>query len=359
MISEIGVSVSSPAESRQFVEKTIQSLQSLSNYKGLGVFWWEPQAYDWKGYDKVAWNYNTASKPYQATDAMKGFKYGCNGTAQPLTIAISSPVNAAVFTAPSTVTLGVNTSASVSKVEFYNGTSKIGEDLSSPFSFAWANLGVGTYNITAKASAANGSSVISAPVTFTVSDTKVDSLAVTFKVNVAGVNTANGIYITGAFTGSNWSIVPMTSLGNNIYSYTKKMIKNDSGAYYYLNANTWTARETVPVACVKWYGIDRGYKITTNNQIINDVWASCNVVTADYDNETNETVVVQPNHSSSDFQMVANSLVNVEVFTLDGSKVDSFVNSKNFSFGGNYKPGIYFVRVNMQNEIKTFKIIKQ
>jgi arabinogalactan endo-1,4-beta-galactosidase len=77
MVSEVGISVSAPQEARRFVEQIIQNLESISNQQGLGVFWWEPQAYNWRGYDKVAWNGNTANRAYQATDAMKGFQSAC------------------------------------------------------------------------------------------------------------------------------------------------------------------------------------------------------------------------------------------------------------------------------------------
>src|SRR5690606_23257675 len=49
-------------------------------------------------------------------------------------------------------------SGTVTKVEFYNGTSKLGEDSSSPYTFAWYNVGAGNYTLTAKAIGSNGSS---------------------------------------------------------------------------------------------------------------------------------------------------------------------------------------------------------
>ena len=78
MVSEIGLATNSATEGREFVEKVIQNLQSMPNNRGLGVFWWEPQAYNWRGYGKVAWNGNTGQTPYEATEAMNGFKYNCS-----------------------------------------------------------------------------------------------------------------------------------------------------------------------------------------------------------------------------------------------------------------------------------------
>ena len=164
-----------------FTEKTIQNLQSLANGKGLGVLWWEPQAYNWKGYGKVAWNSNSGTNAYRATDAMKGFQYGCKNTPQ-----IPAKVN------------------------------------------------------------------------------------VTFRVNMTGQNTANGVYITGSMTtvNANWQIVPMVNEGNGIYSKTFEMSPQDTGAFYFLNANNWTNREVVPSTCAKSYGKDRSYLVGSKNQEI-------------------------------------------------------------------------------------------
>src|SRR5690606_25035404 len=40
---------------------------------------------------------------------------------------------------------------SIQKVEFYNGSAKLGEDSSSPYTYTWTNVSAGNYTITAKA----------------------------------------------------------------------------------------------------------------------------------------------------------------------------------------------------------------
>jgi hypothetical protein len=82
----------------------------------------------------------------------------CTTTPPPVnqspTVSITSPANNASFAAPASITINANAADSdgtVSKVEFFQGTTKLGEDLSSPYSFAWTNIAAGTYAITAKA----------------------------------------------------------------------------------------------------------------------------------------------------------------------------------------------------------------
>jgi endoglucanase len=70
------------------------------------------------------------------------------------TVSITAPANGAVFTAPVTVTINANAADSdgtITKVEFFQGTTKLGEDLNSPYSFTWSNVAAGTYALTAKA----------------------------------------------------------------------------------------------------------------------------------------------------------------------------------------------------------------
>lgn len=86
-------------------------------------------------------------------------------------VTIVSPTSGNVFTAPATIAINANASdsdGSIYKVEFYNGTTKIGEDLTSPYSFNWGNVGAGTYSITARATDDSGAQTTSTLVTVQV-----------------------------------------------------------------------------------------------------------------------------------------------------------------------------------------------
>jgi len=70
-------------------------------------------------------------------------------------ISITSPLNNSVILSNSSITLSANASDNegyIKKVEFYNGTKKMGEVTSAPFSHTWSmGLPVGDYNFIAKA----------------------------------------------------------------------------------------------------------------------------------------------------------------------------------------------------------------
>lgn len=92
-------------------------------------------------------------------------------------VEITSPANNATV-APGTVTVTANASApggTVKIVEFFAGTTKIGEDSSSPYSISWRNAVVGSYNLTAKVTDNQGKSVTSALVAVNVVDAAIPS----------------------------------------------------------------------------------------------------------------------------------------------------------------------------------------
>ena len=93
------------------------------------------------------------------------------GNSRP-TVTLTEPSNGATFTAPAAVNLAAtasDTDGTVTKVEFFNGTAKLGEDTTAPYSFAWSGVGIGTYSLTARATDDLGGVTTSLASTITVS----------------------------------------------------------------------------------------------------------------------------------------------------------------------------------------------
>jgi hypothetical protein len=90
----------------------------------------------------------------------------------PPAVVLTQPANGATFTFPATVNLTATASdadGAVAKVEFFDGSAKIGEDTSAPYGFTWGGVTAGTYTLTARATDDLGASTTSAPSTITVS----------------------------------------------------------------------------------------------------------------------------------------------------------------------------------------------
>ena len=88
----------------------------------------------------------------------------------PPTVSITSPLNGNIFTQGSNITINANASddGSVTKVEFYQGTTKLGEDTTSPYSYTWNNVPTGVYSLTAVATDNGSHTTTSSDVNITV-----------------------------------------------------------------------------------------------------------------------------------------------------------------------------------------------
>jgi arabinogalactan endo-1,4-beta-galactosidase len=88
----------------------------------------------------------------------------------PPTVSITSPLNGAIFAQDANITIDANasdTDGAVTKVEFFQGTTKLGEDANSPYSYTWNSVPTGYYSLTAKATDDDGNSTTSSPVGIT------------------------------------------------------------------------------------------------------------------------------------------------------------------------------------------------
>jgi hypothetical protein len=104
------------------------------------------------------------------------------------TVSITAPAKNATFTAPDSITLTANAAdadGTVSSVQFFNGTTLLGTSTNSPYSFVWANLAVGSYMITAKATDNSGAVTISTAITVVV---KAANVAPTVSITAPGNN---------------------------------------------------------------------------------------------------------------------------------------------------------------------------
>jgi len=170
-------------------------------------------------------------------------------------VSITSPANAASFTAPATITIDANASDitdTVVKVDFYYGNTLIGSDSSSPYTINWTNVAAGSYNLTAVATGNNGLSTTSIPVSIIVNAPNTDGYCgtsfnkdyeykasttngiVTFTFHplnpILGCNAAL-IYVrpgtTGGYPGYN-----MTAVGTD-FVYTQAIVNGTNVSFYF------------------------------------------------------------------------------------------------------------------------------
>ncbi|SFH06728.1 protein of unknown function [Pontibacter chinhatensis] len=153
---------------------TVSKVELFNGDTKLGEDLTSPYTYNWSGVQAGTYALTakaTDDKGAMTTSATVNVTVNAPANQAP-SAAITSPANNATFTAPASITLSASASdadGSISKVEFYSGTTKLGEDLTSPYSYSWENVPAGSYQLTARAIDNAGATGTSAAVNITVS----------------------------------------------------------------------------------------------------------------------------------------------------------------------------------------------
>ncbi|HEV2833744.1 MAG TPA: LamG-like jellyroll fold domain-containing protein, partial [Pyrinomonadaceae bacterium] len=87
------------------------------------------------------------------------------------TVSLTDPQNNTTFAAGSNIVLDAtagDSDGSVSRVDFYQGTTLLGTDTSAPYTFVWSNVAGGVYSLTAKAMDDGGAVTTSTAIAVTV-----------------------------------------------------------------------------------------------------------------------------------------------------------------------------------------------
>ncbi|MEO7311812.1 MAG: DNRLRE domain-containing protein [Chitinophagaceae bacterium] len=138
---------------------------------------------------------------------------------------ITSPSTNASYTSLANIAItasAADTDGSISKVEFFNGASKLGEVLTAPYNFTWSNVGTGSYSLTTKATDNNGAITSSNTVNVTVAPPPPVSL-----VAVADAYVRDGIYAT-----TNYPIDKLTVKNDVLVNYSRRaFIKFDLSSF--------------------------------------------------------------------------------------------------------------------------------
>ena len=116
-------------------------------------------------------------------------------------VSISSPTHGAVVTAGANVAIAASasdTDGTISKVEFFQGSTKLGEDLTTPYNFTWTNPPIGTHSLTARATDNLGATT-STSVNLTVSGNSSPSVSILHPSNDATLSVpATVLILAGA-----------------------------------------------------------------------------------------------------------------------------------------------------------------
>jgi hypothetical protein len=151
-------------------------------------------------------------------------------TNRPPAVSITNPANNASFTAGNSVTVNANASdpdGTIAKVEFFSGTTRLGEDLSSPYSLVWNNVAVGTYSLMAKATDNKGVATTSTTVSINVTAAnRPPSVSITSPANNSTFSAGNPIAIDASASDTDGTIVKV-----EFYNGTKMLGEDTTNPY--------------------------------------------------------------------------------------------------------------------------------
>jgi Galactose oxidase-like, Early set domain/Bacterial Ig domain len=148
------------------------------------------------------------------------------------TVTLTQPADGASYVAPASVNLAATASdadGTVTKVEFFNGTTKLGADTTAPYSFTWSGVSAGSYTLSARATDNFGATATSAASRITVNTNKPPAVSITYPANGSIFPRQPTITITAKATDSDGTVTKVvfrhgtTVLGQDTtapYSFT-------------------------------------------------------------------------------------------------------------------------------------------
>ncbi len=177
------------------------------------------QNFNGRRYGFVSWSdggaaVHTIATPAANTTFTATFTDIGSATNNPPTVAMTAPANGSSGTTGTPINLtatATDADGSVAKVEFYDGSTKLGEDTSSPYEWSWTPTTTGAHSLTARATDNLGQLATSAAVGVSIgapgSDTQAPVATLT-----APANLATGLAGTLAVTATATDNVGVTSV---------------------------------------------------------------------------------------------------------------------------------------------------
>ena len=157
--------------------------------------------------NQAGWTYDSATGVLHVRHDTSGGIQVTSGSPsnQPPTVSLTSPASGPTFSEGDNITLNATASdsdGSVSKVDFYNGSTLLGSATTSPYSYTWNNVPAGSYSLTAVASDNNNATTSSLAANITVNPpTTLPAPWISGDVGSVGVAGSSGYSsATGTFT---------------------------------------------------------------------------------------------------------------------------------------------------------------
>jgi len=190
-----------------------------------------------------------------------------NAIAAP-TISITSPAANKNYGAPATISIAASATPSsgttITKVDFYRGTTLLGTDTSSPYSYTWNNVAIGNYSLTAKATDSAGATTTSAAIAITVKTNVPPAVSITAPANNASYSAPASIALAASATDSDGTISKV-----DFYNGATLLRSDTSSPYSYTWGSVATGSYTLTAKAT-----DNSTGVTTSSAVAVTVTAA-------------------------------------------------------------------------------------
>ena len=184
-------------------------------------------------------------------------RYLLDGTNTPPTVTLTTPADNATYLAPAAhiklSAAAADKDGTITKVEFYNGTTLLHTETVFPYGYVWRNVGPGNYTITAKAYDNSGNVATSAPLHISVVPNKVPVVSIISPANNQTYADTATIHLEAAATDTDGRITNVKFYNGTTllrteftYPYTYNWENVPAGTYTItaVAADNWGAHTT-------------------------------------------------------------------------------------------------------------------
>lgn len=329
-------------------------------------------------------------------------------------ITLTSPAVTATFMAPATINLAATATVSggtISNVRFYNGTTLLNTDNTSPFSYSWTNVAAGTYSVRAVATDNQGRM---AEVTQTVkvnvpqgpynttshtipgkiqieefdlggngvaySDASAGNTGgATFRtdedVDLETCTDAGGGYNLGFATAGEWLeyTVNVTASGN--YDLDLRVACNGTGRTVSVNMDGTTIANNVAIpntgAWQTWQTVTvKNVPLTTGQKVMRITVGATDYVNINYvtfssiitglgDESTSGVSTVFPNPFKENFVIDVQGEFSYKLSNMSGVIVEEGTSQGRTELAGQYPKGVYMLKLTKADKSTVVKMIKE
>ena len=266
-------------------------------------------------------------------------------------IAITSPTENQSFAQGSEIIIAASASdidGTISKVEFYDGTTKLGEDSTSPYNYTWANASVGDHQIKAIVTDNDAGEGASQIVNITVvevqvcSETSNEAQEGAFSIGFTAVfeTVGTNVNITFELLDTNRSGVIAYLWKQNPFGETQ--MDNVGGKKFKKTLGGLNSGETITYACK--FAFAGGVAVT--KYISYEVGSSCGSLSI-VDESLDTQIVMYPNPVNNKLFIKSQSedLIKVEIYSVFGNLVKSTTKNLNEINVEDLSSGLYLIKI--------------